>query len=119
MSDNIYKPQVPLRKNGMYIYPMTSADQIVLSDGSRLEKNGSIQVSKVQSCSEADHASDADTLGGKQASEFVSMDNFEQLAAQLSPLPTPTVNDSGKFLRVGANGTYVIEAIASAEGASF
>lgn len=34
------KPQAPLMNGADYIYPITTADQIILSDGSRLEKDG-------------------------------------------------------------------------------
>ena len=34
------KPQTPLNIGEKYIYPLTTADQIILSDGTRLEKNG-------------------------------------------------------------------------------
>lgn len=36
------KPQSPIKNGEDYIYPVTTADQIILSDGSRLEKNGVI-----------------------------------------------------------------------------
>lgn len=38
------KPQDPLINNGFGIYPLTTADQVILSDGSRLEKNGQISI---------------------------------------------------------------------------
>ena len=38
------KPQNPLINNGFGIYPLTTADQVILSDGSRLEKNGQISI---------------------------------------------------------------------------
>lgn len=38
------KPQDPLTNNGFGIYPLTTADQVILSDGSRLEKNGQISI---------------------------------------------------------------------------
>ena len=36
------KPQYPLKNGDNYIYPPTTGDQVILSDGSRLEKNGEI-----------------------------------------------------------------------------
>lgn len=36
----ISKPQHPMSNQNGYFYPITTADQIILSDGSRLEKNG-------------------------------------------------------------------------------
>lgn len=66
------------------MYPDTYASQVILADGSRLEKNGVINIGEVS-----------------------------------SPLPTPTEEDSGKFVRVDSSGAYVLEAIANAEEASF
>ena len=41
------KPQDPLTNNGFGIYPLTTADQVILSDGSRLEKDGKINADKL------------------------------------------------------------------------
>lgn len=41
------KPQYPLKNGDNYIYPVTTADQVILSDGSRLEKNGAVIASKL------------------------------------------------------------------------
>lgn len=38
------KPQDTLMRGGIGIYPLTTADQVILSDGSRLEKNGQISI---------------------------------------------------------------------------
>ena len=40
------KPQYPLKNGENYIYPPTTADQVILSDGTRLEKNGQIIADK-------------------------------------------------------------------------
>lgn len=50
------KPQNPLINNGFGIYPLTTADQVILSDGSRLEKDGKIN---------------ADKLGGKTLAQIM------------------------------------------------
>ena len=65
------KPQDPLTNNGFGIYPLTTADQVILSDGSRLEKNGLIT------------SSDSDKLGGIAASSYA--------------LKTDTAPDSSKL----------------------
>ena len=39
-----YKPQSPIQSGEDFIYPLTTADQVILSDGSRLEKNGQISI---------------------------------------------------------------------------
>lgn len=41
------KPQSTLVQGGVGIYPLTTADQVILSDGSRLEKDGKINVDKL------------------------------------------------------------------------
>ena len=41
------KPQYPLKNGNNYLYPQTTADQILLSDGTRLEKNGQIEANKL------------------------------------------------------------------------
>ena len=40
------KPQSPIKYNEDHIYPLTTADQVILSDGSRLEKNGEVIADK-------------------------------------------------------------------------
>lgn len=69
------KPQDPLTNNGFGIYPLTTADQVILSDGSRLEKNGQISISGT--------AADSSKLGGKSANEYA--------------LKTDTAPDSSKL----------------------
>lgn len=53
------KPQAPLMQGADYVYPITTADQVVLSDGSRFEKNGVAT------------AQDSEKLGGKAPSEYL------------------------------------------------
>lgn len=50
------KPQSTLVQGGVGIYPLTTADQVILADGSRLEKDGKIN---------------ADKLGGKTLAEIM------------------------------------------------
>lgn len=61
------KPQNPLTNNGFGIYPLTTADQIILSDGSRLEKDGMIHATHAAS---ADTATNSEKLGGIVASNY-------------------------------------------------
>lgn len=56
------KPQDPLTNNGFGIYPLTTADQVILSDGSRLEKNGVVSVDVAT-------AVNSEKLGGKTWAE--------------------------------------------------
>ena len=41
------KPQDTLVHGGIGLYPLTTADQVILSDGSRLEKDGKINADKL------------------------------------------------------------------------
>ena len=41
------KPQFPLKNGDNYIYPPTTGDQVILSDGSRLEKDGVVVAGKL------------------------------------------------------------------------
>lgn len=42
------KPQSPIKYNEDHIYPLTTGDQVILSDGSRLEKNGVVEAGKLK-----------------------------------------------------------------------
>lgn len=42
-----------------------------------------------------------------------------QISNAISGLPKPTIADSGKFVRVGSNGEYIIETVSAAEEVSF
>lgn len=56
------KPQSTLVQGGTGIYPLTTADQVILADGSRLEKDGKIS---------ADSAANSTKLGGKSLAEIM------------------------------------------------
>ena len=56
------KPQSTIVQGDVGIYPLTTADQVILADGSRLEKDGKIS---------ADSASDSSKLGGKAPEYYV------------------------------------------------
>lgn len=64
-----YKPQSPIKKGEDYIYPLTTVDQIVLDDGTRLSER---YVTANLTDMEAGMApfTDADTLGGVLASDY-------------------------------------------------
>lgn len=40
------KPQSPIKYNEYNVYPLTTADQVILSDGNRLEQNGKVAAQK-------------------------------------------------------------------------
>lgn len=110
------KPQSPLQhKDGDYFYPLTTADQIILDDDSRL--NAALNNVVYFNNDNSEYAStviDADTLGGKLASEYVLKDDLENLDI----IPAITPSDNGKFLRI-VNGKPSWVAISNAEGVGF
>ena len=74
------KPQDPLTNNGFGIYPLTTADQVILSDGSRLEKNKQITANnseKLNNVAASEYALKTDTvlnsekLGGKTLADIM------------------------------------------------
>ena len=70
------KPQDPSTNNGFGIYPLTTADQVILSDGSRLEKNGAINLVTLPTTEETPGEAptiNAGTFGGMTVSQFVEM----------------------------------------------
>lgn len=61
------KPQRTLVQGGVGLYPLTTADQVILADGSRLEKDGKIN---------ADSAADSAKLGGKAPEYYLQPRNL-------------------------------------------
>ena len=61
------KPQSTLVQGGAGIYPLTTADQVILADGSRLEKGGKIS---------ADSAANSAKLGGKAPEYYIQPRNL-------------------------------------------
>lgn len=57
------KPQKPILNGKDYIYPLTAADQVIRSDGSKLEIGGAIS---------------ADLLDGKSSSSYVAKEEFNK-----------------------------------------
>ena len=83
-----FKPQSPLNKDGVYFYPLTTEDQVIMDDGSRLSSTledikdkvdnidfSNLDLEGVAYVGEYDGdvvtvALNADTLGGKTVDEF-------------------------------------------------
>ena len=61
------KPQSTLVQGNTGIYPLTTADQVILADGSRLEKDGRIS---------ADSAANSAKLGGKAPEYYIQPRNL-------------------------------------------
>lgn len=71
-----YKPQSPIQSGEDFIYPITTADQVILSDGSRLEKNGAVNLVTLPTTEETPGEApsiNAGTFGGMTVSQFVEM----------------------------------------------
>ena len=75
------KPQTPLKdfSTGDYVYPLTTVDQVVLEDGSRLNSELSKHLMiDIKNANEAEPNSiNADTLGGYAAEEYVRKDQYD------------------------------------------
>lgn len=105
------KPQSTLVQGGVGLYPLTTADQVILADGSRLEKDGRIS---------ADSAANSEKLGGKSPEYYIQprnlLDNsdFTRFIAQAGIMgihgATPYAGDRWKV-----NGG-TITGVANAEG---
>lgn len=76
------KPQSTIVHGGAGIYPLTTADQVILADGSRLEKDGKINV---------DSAADSSKLGGKAPEYYIQPRNLLDNSDFTNP-----VNQRGK-----------------------
>lgn len=65
------KPQSPLQhKDGDYFYPLTTVDQVIMEDGSRLN------------------------------SVIYSKEEINEIIDNIESVPVSTIEDNGKFLRV-------------------
>lgn len=89
------KPQSTLVQGGMGIYPLTTADQVILADGSRLEKDGRIS---------ADSAANSAKLGGKAPEYYLQPRNLLDNSDFRKP-----VNQRGKSEYSNVTYTYTID----------
>lgn len=87
------KPQSTIVQGGVGLYPLTTADQVILADGSRLEKDGKIS---------ADSAADSAKLGGKAPEYYLQPRNLLDNSDFRNP-----VNQRGKTNYTG--GGYTID----------
>lgn len=87
------KPQSTLVQGGKGIYPLTTADQVILADGSRLEKDGKIS---------ADSAANSAKLGGKAPEYYIQPRNLLDNSDFTNP-----VNQRGQTSYSGT--TYTID----------
>ena len=69
-----YKPRSPIQSGEDFIYPLTTADQIILRDGSRLEKNGQISINGT--------AADSSKLGGKSPEYYATAQSVSALKGE-------------------------------------
>lgn len=110
-----YKPQSPIQSGEDFIYPITTADQVILSDGSRLEKNGAINLVTLPTTEETPGEAptiNAGTFGGMTVSQFVEMiypvGSIYISARETSPetLFGGTWESIGGRFLLGADATY-------------
>ena len=83
------KPQSPIKNGEDYIYPLTTIDQIIMADGSRLGGNGKINIKPSD-------------IG----------------AADANIIPAVTTDDDGKFMVV-VNGMWQASSMPDAEKSVF
>lgn len=88
------KPQSTIVHGGAGIYPLTTADQVILADGSRLEKDGKINV---------DSAAESSKLGGKAPEYYIQPRNLLDNSDFTNP-----VNQRGNG-DVNTRGDYPID----------
>ena len=77
------KPQSPIMSSTDGIYPLTTADQIIKADGSRLEQNGKII---------SDSAMTADKLAGKSPEYYIQPYNLLDNSDFIHPVAQAGVN---------------------------
>lgn len=90
------KLERPLVIGGNEAYPLTTADQIIKADGSKLETADGISVAHAENADNAVNAVDANKLGGKSADYFASAESGIYTYAH-------TV---GKLTGTGTNGKF-------------
>ena len=89
------KPQATIIQGNVGIYPLTTADQVILADGTRLEKDGKINVDVANSANSA-------KLGGKAPEYYLQPRNLLDNSDFRNP-----VNQRGKTNYTG--GGYTID----------
>lgn len=89
------KPQSTIIQGNVGIYPLTTADQVILADGTRLEKDGKINVDVANSANSA-------KLGGKAPEYYLQPRNLLDNSDFKNP-----VNQRGKTNYTG--GGYTID----------
>ena len=105
------KPQSPLQhKSGDYFYPLTTADQVVMDDGSRLNTLNYISIDNEDIIEGEANPVNADTLGGYSAEYFLNNAG--------NSIPDYTEEDEGKILRI-VNGVPTWVAIPNVREGTF
>ena len=91
------KPQATIIQGNVGIYPLTTADQVILADGTRLEKNGKINVDVANSVNSA-------KLGGKAPEYYIQPRNLLDNSDFRNP-----VNQRGIDYGANRNSGYTID----------
>ena len=122
------KPQYPLKSGENYIYPPTTADQVIVGDGKRLSGVG-VYLDKPDKGEETTVAGiNADTLGGILASEYVTQSELNTMNITCDRIVMPDGNKwdgtlgktytAGNGITISENGVISL-ALEYAEGRTF
>ena len=87
-NNEIYKSIEPLKNDDKYFFPLTSADQVIKKDGSRLEIAAGVN---------------ADLLDGHSANYFATQENINDLSKQVIKT---YLHSSGSLIGSGENGKF-------------
>ena len=82
---NYIKPQIPLRRDDNYIYPLTSVDQIVTEKGRLINEIITVDLSEPEFNLEESKVN-VDLLGGRPANDFLSVDVKDAETGELYPI---------------------------------
>lgn len=82
------KPQSPLqdKSSGDYFYPLTTSDQVILDNGSRLSGSNFLSVDKYDVVEGEISLNNADTLGGYSAEEYVRHAQLHEILNIIYPI---------------------------------
>lgn len=81
MVETVYKAKKPFKQDGKHYYPITTYDQIIMSDGNRW--NGGVMVDQTDATIGDPAPVNADTLGGISATEYVLKSEIDETDSSL------------------------------------
>lgn len=107
---NYIKPQIPLRRDDNYIYPLTSVDQIVTEKGRLINEIITVDLSEPEFNLEESKVN-VDLLGGRPANDFLSVDVKDAETGELYPIYAENgiytyAHTAGTLSGQGVNGKF-------------